>query len=191
MNSSPTTLAMRAALPDNQTLASATARVRPAIERTSLATLALKLAAGFALPALVLVAVGVVIWITSGTLQAWPEGATRAALERWLYVAIALVVVGVVACAGAFLALRHLLVRPIRHIDALLARMSSADGELSHHLEAMSNDELGNVAVHFNDFVNKLRALVNDVRKQCLTVAFGSAAMNGRIFDSAAICRRP
>ncbi|PAU64145.1 chemotaxis protein [Pseudomonas sp. PIC25] len=55
------------------------------------------------------------------------------------------------------------ILRPLQLLKANLDDMAAGEGDLTHRLPAMGKDELGQLAVSFNRFVEKIHALVRQV----------------------------
>ncbi|PAU64198.1 chemotaxis protein [Pseudomonas indica] len=55
------------------------------------------------------------------------------------------------------------ILRPLQLLKANLDDMAAGEGDLTHRLPAMGRDELGQLAVSFNRFVEKIHALVRQV----------------------------
>lgn len=56
-------------------------------------------------------------------------------------------------------------VKPLLSVGTRLEALASADADLTVTIPKTTNDEIGQVAVSFNQFVGNLRALMNEVRK--------------------------
>lgn len=55
------------------------------------------------------------------------------------------------------------LVKPIRAVVARLEDIASGEGDLTQRLEVASNDEIGQLARGFNQFLDKLQSIISDV----------------------------
>ncbi|GAK85517.1 methyl-accepting chemotaxis protein [Vibrio ponticus] len=55
-------------------------------------------------------------------------------------------------------------VRPLQHIATSLKDVAAGDGDLSARLQVESKDEVGEVALAFNHFMDKLHPLISDIR---------------------------
>ena len=74
----------------------------------------------------------------------------------------ALVLLGVVATLSSWLAQR--MVRPLQQTAAALKDISQGEGNLTHRLPVETRDEVGDVASGFNEFVEKIQQLVQEVK---------------------------
>ena len=74
---------------------------------------------------------------------------------------VTLVLLLVTAAAGIWTA--NGVVRPLRILKTNLDDIAAGDGDLTHRLAITSNDELGDLAMSFNRFVEKIHAMVRQV----------------------------
>lgn len=74
----------------------------------------------------------------------------------------ALVLLGAVAALSSWLAQR--MVRPLQQTAAALKDISQGEGNLTHRLPVETRDEVGDVASGFNEFVEKIQQLVQEVK---------------------------
>jgi len=90
----------------------------------------------------------------------------------WMGFAVSLGVMGVVIWGIRKLTTR--IIRPLEDINTNLREMSFGNGDLTQRLQVYGNDELGQVAASFNQFVEKIHSIVSRVTEYALKV--GSAA---------------
>jgi methyl-accepting chemotaxis protein len=88
---------------------------------------------------------------------------------------------GLFICYLAFTIMRKALVRPIQQMLDALKDLQDGDGDLTHRLKKISNDELGDMADVFNAFLEKLHRVIS--RLVTTTNALSVASAN--IHDSA------
>jgi methyl-accepting chemotaxis protein len=69
------------------------------------------------------------------------------------------------------------IVRPIRRTANMLKDISEGEGDLTKRLEAVSRDEVGQLAVWFNTFLDKLQTLVRDIGAKSLALDSASAEL--------------
>ncbi len=74
----------------------------------------------------------------------------------------ALALLGVVAVISSVLAQR--MTRPLQQTAAALQDIAQGEGDLTHRLPVETQDEVGDVARGFNDFVEKIQQLVQEVK---------------------------
>lgn len=61
-------------------------------------------------------------------------------------------------------------VKPIAVVEDMFKKLSSGQGDLSKQLRVSSNDEIGNLAKHFNTFIGTLRQLVESSQGSCRSI---------------------
>ena len=61
------------------------------------------------------------------------------------------------ACAGAFVYLRHLIVRPVHLLSERMDQLANGEGDLSVNLPIVTEDELRGLAENYNAFMVRLR----------------------------------
>ena len=84
--------------------------------------------------------------------------------QLWGQIGIALIVLLVgLAAIGALITL---LLRPLRAVSRALEKMATGSGDLTQRLKVESNDEVGQVAANFNQFVASLHELIAHVRNE-------------------------
>jgi len=90
----------------------------------------------------------------------------------------------VLLLAGAIiisLALSYLIARsitgPINATLVVLEDIAEGDGDLTKRIEAPSNDEIGELARHFNTFLDKLRNMIGEIKGNAATLAEHSQSL--------------
>jgi methyl-accepting chemotaxis protein len=71
------------------------------------------------------------------------------------------------------------ILRPLRETVAVLRDLSEGKGDLTRRLDATGADETGELAEHFNRFVDKLHGIIADVRDSVARVADAASALSG------------
>ena len=56
------------------------------------------------------------------------------------------------------------IVRPIKSVDVAVNKIAKGDADLTHRLKATTHDEVGNLVIGFNKFIDKLHRIVSDVK---------------------------
>ncbi|MBQ3923805.1 MAG: methyl-accepting chemotaxis protein, partial [Spirochaetales bacterium] len=56
------------------------------------------------------------------------------------------------------------MVKPIKRVDLAVNKIASGNADLTHRLETTSKDEIGNLVIGFNKFIEKLQRIVGDVK---------------------------
>ncbi|WP_425666624.1 methyl-accepting chemotaxis protein [Vibrio tubiashii] len=92
-----------------------------------------------------------------------------------LIAGIVLVVLGLATIA--FSASR--LVKPIREVVARLDDIASGEGDLTQRLDVKSQDEIGQLAIGFNRFLDKLQSIISEVVDT--TIQVGTTTQQSRV----------
>jgi len=79
--------------------------------------------------------------------------------------------------------LNHLIVRPVKLMQATLENINQQQGDLSQRLPSFSHDEFGELATNYNHFVENLQALLQDTYSHALN----ASKVNERVLDSVAL----
>ena len=88
------------------------------------------------------------------------EALQAKSLQRQVLQTIILVIILI---AAINLLLRSLVTRPIRQVTEALKNIAQGEGDLTRRLSAKRKDEIGELADQFNQFVEKIQALVRKV----------------------------
>ncbi len=67
--------------------------------------------------------------------------------------------------AGILILVRRQVVRPIKVVSSLLKEVSEGGGNLTRKINIRSNDEIGDLAGYFNDFISFLNNLVQQIQQ--------------------------
>jgi methyl-accepting chemotaxis protein len=96
-------------------------------------------------------------------------------------------IVAVVVVVGILLFVLFILSRgitkPILHVQTIINK-SLIQGDLTQTLSVRSQDEIGRMAQDFNGFIQKLRALVDQLRATILKTHSGGKLLSGKIDES-------
>lgn len=88
------------------------------------------------------------------------RAATDEAFKGFLFIFLFFVVVSVAAGWIINIIIARLTTKPIRQTIHILKDIAEGEGDLTKQLTIESNDEIGEMAKYFNDFIVKLRALI-------------------------------
>ena len=88
------------------------------------------------------------------------------------------------ACAGAFLYLRHLIVRPVHLLSERMDQLANGEGDLSVNLPTVTQDELSELAENYNAFMVRLRDLIHEIRRMTAQVSMESVRVSGSLKDA-------
>jgi len=96
-------------------------------------------------------------------------------LVKWLAVTVAVLITAGVVIA---LILGRKTVAPIIETADMLKDISEGEGDLTKRLAIGSDNEIGNLARHFNIFVTKIQAIITNVMAKAETLASSSHTMS-------------
>lgn len=89
-----------------------------------------------------------------------------------------------IACAGAFAYLRHLIVRPVHLLSERMDQLANGEGDLSVNLPTVTEDELRGLAENYNAFMVRLRDLIHEIRRMTAQVSMESVRVSGSLKDA-------
>ncbi|MFH4679784.1 methyl-accepting chemotaxis protein [Vibrio diabolicus] len=69
-------------------------------------------------------------------------------------------------------------IQPLQHVAASLKDVAAGGGDLTARLKVESQDEVGEVATAFNEFMDKLHPLMQDIHRSATTVQTVSQSLN-------------
>ncbi|QQE12107.1 methyl-accepting chemotaxis protein [Planctomycetota bacterium] len=95
--------------------------------------------------------------------QAAGDG-TKAASRATMITAIA-VMIGIVIAIALGIIIRRLLVRPIDAMVERLKDIAEGEGDLTQRVDQNRKDEIGDLGLWFNTFINKIHDTISDVAK--------------------------
>jgi methyl-accepting chemotaxis protein len=81
--------------------------------------------------------------------------------------------------------LRHLIVRPVKAITQTFDEIGSGEGDLSCDLPTVTHDELRDLALSYNRFADKMRAMISEVRSMSVGIAQESVRVSKHIGETA------
>ncbi|GMA49255.1 hypothetical protein GCM10025857_06120 [Alicyclobacillus contaminans] len=91
------------------------------------------------------------------------------------YIAMSItLIVSIVIGVFMLMYLRKTVVLPIRRVANQLRDIAEGEGDLTRHLDVATNDEIGDLAHHFNNMVDGLRQLIGQVGLNAEQVAASS-----------------
>jgi len=90
---------------------------------------------------------------------------------------IGVIIFGMVVGAAVAFKLGSVIVKSIKQTVTMLKDISEGEGDLTKKLPVTSQDEVGDLARHFNAFVNKLRDIINTVKQNSESIASGNAEL--------------
>ncbi|WP_303851639.1 methyl-accepting chemotaxis protein [Seleniivibrio woodruffii] len=94
------------------------------------------------------------------------------------YMFISVIIFGLLVGAAVALKLGSVIVRSIKQTAGMLKDISEGEGDLTKKLPVTSGDEVGELAKHFNQFINKLRDIINTVKQNSDSIASGNSELS-------------
>ena len=113
------------------------------------------------------------------------NAALLAPLRASLWVSLGTLSVILVISLALVNALCVWLLRPLGSMSRGLQVIASGDGDLTQRITQQSNDEVGELGQHFNQFVGSLHNLISHVRQQAVDIDQESSLVLDRSSDSA------
>ena len=107
-------------------------------------------------------------------------------LAQTLFVAIiAALAVALVATLLLAFYISSMISRPIRDTVDMLKEISEGEGDLTHSIKVQSKDEIGDLAKYFNETINKIKALVVNIRREASAVSAIGADLSSNMGEAA------
>lgn len=121
------------------------------------------------------ISVGATTWALLAEIDESEAFAAVTAL-KWSIVVIGLV--GMVVIVVIALFLTGMIVTPVKNVVANLTELSQGEGDLTTRLEVRSGDEIGELAMRFNQFVDKLQEMIKDITAGVATLSSSSTELS-------------
>ncbi len=101
-------------------------------------------------------------------------------LRQALFYAIIVLVISIVLSYGLGVLVSRMIINPIKTLMTSFQNIAEGDGDLSVHLEsAQRKDEIGELSVSFNTFVEN----IHDVVQKVVATAFALKVVSGKLAD--------
>ncbi len=103
-------------------------------------------------------------------------------LTRFLLGTVLLFAVALVTA----LLVTNIITKPVLKIKDMMKDISEGNGDLTKRLDIQTRDEIGEVSIHFNDFVTKLQTMVKNISKGVSRLAVSSSellSISGQMTD--------
>jgi methyl-accepting chemotaxis protein len=101
-----------------------------------------------------------------------------AAVHTLEYVTGIVALVGIAAIVALALLITRSIVTPVRGVVGSLTDLSQGEGDLTARLPISGNDEVGDLARRFNEFMEKLHAMVGNIVKGVETLSSSSTELS-------------
>ena len=117
-------------------------------------------------------------------------GRIMAFLDHGLMLMIGLSVLALVCTILQIAYLRYLIVRPVRSITRIFDEIARGEGDFSRDLPAVSHDELRTLAESYNRFADKMRNIIDGVRKMTVNIAREAVIVKKNVGETARLSSR-
>jgi methyl-accepting chemotaxis protein len=81
--------------------------------------------------------------------------------------------------------LRHLILRPVRIMIEIFNETAKGDGDFSRNLPTITHDELRTLAESYNQFAEKMRRVIGEVRKVSVNISREAVVVKGNVASTA------
>jgi len=92
--------------------------------------------------------------------------------------ALIILLIGVSAAIGLAVVISRGITRPIRNVAEMLKDIAQGEGDLTRRLNLSSRDEIGELASHFDSFVEKLQGIVGKMASTTHAVASSASDLS-------------
>jgi methyl-accepting chemotaxis protein len=106
------------------------------------------------------------------------EAEAFAAVKALQWVAMMVGLVGVALIVVVALLITRSIVRPVQGVVNNLTDLARGEGDLTSRLPVNSQDEVGQLAGRFNEFMDKLHAMIKDITKGVETLSSSSTELS-------------
>jgi len=162
-------------------------------EKTFFNTLTKKLMSFLLLFLIDLVYVGIYLNQKDSILSALKQGGTNAdtlraveaSLDRGLMLMVFLTGVALTWNVLQIAYLRYLIVRPVKLISGIFNEIARGEGDFSRDLPIVTHDELRELALSYNRFADKMRQVINEVRKMSVNIAREAVVVRKSVGETA------
>jgi methyl-accepting chemotaxis protein len=170
-----------------------------AVERACFHTLTRKLVGNIGLLMLFPLLMLGAVWQGKGALAAAlakakiapaDAAAIAAIFEGQALLLLGLCAVALAASVGVLLYLRYLFVRPVKMLAGIMREVCAGEGDLGRSMPVVTHDELRDLALSYNEFSARLRAIISDLRKISVQVALESAKTASDVNESTRLAQR-
>ncbi len=101
-----------------------------------------------------------------------------AAVKALRWVALIVAGVGIAGIVVVALLITRAIVRPVQGVVANLTDLAEGEGDLTTRLPVTTKDEIGDLAQRFNEFMDKLHVMIQDITKGVDTLSSSSTELS-------------
>jgi len=106
------------------------------------------------------------------------EAEAFAAVKALRWVSGIVAVIGIIVIVALALLITRSIVKPVTGVVRSLTDLSQGEGDLTTRLPITGNDEVGDLARRFNEFMDKLHTMVKDIVKGVETLSSSSTELS-------------
>ena len=106
------------------------------------------------------------------------EAEAFAAVKSLQWVAMIVAAIGIVAIVILALLITRAIVKPVQGVVDSLTDLAQGEGDLTTRLPVNTNDEIGQLAKRFNEFMDKLHAMIKDITNGVETLSSSSTELS-------------
>jgi methyl-accepting chemotaxis protein len=106
------------------------------------------------------------------------EAEAFAAVKALQWVTMIVGLVGIAGIVTLALLITRAIVRPVQGVVDSLTDLAQGEGDLTTRLTVSSHDEIGRLAKRFNEFMDKLQAMITDITKGVETLSSSSTELS-------------
>jgi methyl-accepting chemotaxis protein len=114
----------------------------------------------------------------------------EASFDTGLSLMIGLTVFALLFNIAQILYMRYLIVRPIRTISGIFDEIAKGEGDFSRNLPTVTHDELRTLAESYNRFADKMRQIIDGVRKMTVNIAREAVLVKKNVGETARLSAR-
>jgi len=103
---------------------------------------------------------------------------SKSAFSSTLYMFMGLILVGIIAALVIGSKMASLIVSNLKSATDVLRTLAEGEGDLTAKLPVKSSDEIGLLALYFNQFVEKLHSIISTVRSNSESISSGNTELS-------------
>ncbi len=101
-----------------------------------------------------------------------------AAVSSLQWFIISIIVASIVVIIVIALLMTRSIVRPVQGVVSSLKELSQGEGDLTTRLPVLTSDEIGQLSLNFNEFMEKLQQMIRDISKGINTLSSSSTELS-------------
>jgi methyl-accepting chemotaxis protein len=95
---------------------------------------------------------------------------------QWIMITALVFLIGIISVLMALTMNR--IMKPLQNVSELMSEISEGAGDLTQRITVSSNDEIGELSIHFNRFMEKLSELISAIRDNALILASSTTELS-------------